>query len=220
MIYFTSDLHFGHSNIMKFHPCFRPFSSVEAMDSALIRHWNERVNPCDTVYNVGDLSFHKDMETSISIFNKLNGKHVLVLGNHDEAIKKHKDELLAMKKQDGNALFEEICEYKEITVQQGQDKFRLVLFHYPISEWNRGHHGAIQLYGHIHANIANIKGKALNVGYDLHGKILSFEEIYDFVKDLPPFEHSKHRMFSEEDGKESRNKRIKEVLEKLNFDLS
>ena len=37
MIYFTSDLHFEHSNIMKFHPCFRPFSSVEAMDKALIR---------------------------------------------------------------------------------------------------------------------------------------------------------------------------------------
>ena len=97
MIYFTSDLHFGHSNIMKFHPCFRPFSSVEAMDSALIRHWNERVNPCDTVYNIGDISFHKDMQTSISIFSKLNGKHVLVLGNKGEAIKKHKDELLSIK---------------------------------------------------------------------------------------------------------------------------
>ena len=102
---------------MKFHPCFRPFSSVEAMDKALIRLWNERVNSCDTVYNIGDLSFHKDIQTSISIFSKLSGKHVLVLGNHDEAIKKHKDELLAMKKQDGNALFEEICEYKEITAQ-------------------------------------------------------------------------------------------------------
>nr|WP_314887518.1 metallophosphoesterase [uncultured Campylobacter sp.] len=137
MIYFTSDLHFGHSNIVKFHPCFRPFSSVEAMDKVLIRLWNERVNPCDTVYNIGDLSFHKDMGTNISIFSKLNGKHVLVLGNHDEAIKKHKDELLAMKKQDGNALFDEICEYKEITVQHGQDKFRLVLFHYPLAELER-----------------------------------------------------------------------------------
>ena len=97
MIYFTSDLHFGHSNIMKFHPCFRPFSSVEAMDRALIRLWNDRVNPCDTVYNIGDLSFHKDMQTSISIFSKLNGKHVLVLGNKGEAIKKHKDELLSIK---------------------------------------------------------------------------------------------------------------------------
>nr|WP_315018752.1 hypothetical protein [uncultured Campylobacter sp.] len=57
------------------------------------------------------------MQTSISIFSKLNVKHVLVLGNKGEAIKKHKDELLAIKKQDGNALFEEICEYKENTVQ-------------------------------------------------------------------------------------------------------
>ena len=105
-------------------------------------------------------------------------------------------------------------------MQHGQDKFRLVLFHYPLSEWNAGHNGSIHLYGHIHANIANVRGKALNVGYDLHGKILSFEEIYDFVKDLPPFEHSKHRMFSEEDSVESRSARIKEVLEKLNFDPS
>ena len=93
-----------------------------------------------------------------------------------------------------------------------------MLFRYPLSEWNAGHHGSIHLYGHIHANIANIKGKALNASYDLHGKILSFEEIYGFVKDLPPFEYSEHRMFSEEDSVESRNKRIKEVLEKLNFD--
>lgn len=40
-----------------------------------------------------------------------------MLGNKGEAIKKRKDELLAVKKQDGNALFEEICEYKDITVQ-------------------------------------------------------------------------------------------------------
>lgn len=84
----------------------------------------------------------------------------------------------------------------------------------------RRHHGAIQLYGYIHANIANIKGKALNASYDLHGKILSFEEIYDFVKDLPPFEYSEHRMFSEEDSMESRSARIKEVLKRLNFDPS
>ena len=37
---------------------------------------------------------------------------------------------------------------------------------------------------------------------------------------MPPFEHSKRRMFSEEDSVESRSARIKEVLEKLNFDPS
>ena len=68
-----------------------------------------------------------------------------------------------------------------------------MLFCYPLSEWSTGRRGSIHLYGRIHANIANVKGKALNAGYDPHGKILSFEEIYDFVKDLPPFEYSEHR---------------------------
>lgn len=93
-----------------------------------------------------------------------------------------------------------------------------MFFHYPLSEWNAGHHGFIHLYGRINANIANVQGKALNAGYDPHGKILSFEEIYGFVKDLPPFEYSEHRMSSKEDSVESRSTRMKEVLEKLNFD--
>ena len=93
-----------------------------------------------------------------------------------------------------------------------------MFFHYPLSERKAGPHGSIHLYGRIHANIANVKGKALNAGYDLHGKILGFEEIYDLVKDLPPFEYSEHRMFSKEDSVESRSTRMKEVLEKLNFD--
>ncbi len=80
-----------------------------------------------------------------------------------------------------------------------------MLFCYPLSECNAGHHGSIHLYGRIHANIANVQGKALSAGYDLHGKILSFEEIYDFVKDPPPFEYSEHRMFSEGNSVESRS---------------
>ena len=217
MIYFTSDLHFGHSNIMKFHPCFRPFSSVEAMDRALIRLWNDRVNPCDTVYNIGDLSFHKDMQTSISIFSKLNGKHVLVLGNHDEAIK---NELLSIKNKTATRCLRKFANTKRSPCSTGRINFASYSFTTRYPSGTQATTARSISTANIHANIANVKGKALNVGYDLHGKILSFEEIYDFVKDLPPFEHSKHRMFSKEDSVESRNARIKEVLERLIFDPS
>ena len=140
MTYFTSDLHFGHANIMKFHPNFRKFQNINDMDNTLIRLWNSRVNPCDEVYNLGDVSFHKDFEQTLKILKRLNGKHVLILGNHDQEIRKRTDELLMIRKNDNNALFEEICDYKELALKHGGESFRLALFHYPVCEWNGGHH--------------------------------------------------------------------------------
>lgn len=53
MVYFTSDLHLGHENVIKL--CNRPFDSIEEMDEALIRNWNRKVTNGDTVYVLGDL---------------------------------------------------------------------------------------------------------------------------------------------------------------------
>ena len=59
MIYFTSDLHFGHSNIIKL--CNRPFATVEEMDRALMEGWNKKVKKCDTVYIIGDIIWDKKL---------------------------------------------------------------------------------------------------------------------------------------------------------------
>lgn len=79
-IHFTSDLHFGHENILKF--CKRPFNSVEEMDEALIENWNSVVKPNDLVFNLGDFAFAPRWRW-YEILGRLNGVHTLILGNHD-----------------------------------------------------------------------------------------------------------------------------------------
>ena len=90
-IFFTSDLHFGHDNIIRFD--HRPFDSVEEMDQAIIERWNKKVtNNNDLVYILGDVSWYDDVKTA-SIVRQLRGKKVLILGNHDKGIK-HQSSIL------------------------------------------------------------------------------------------------------------------------------
>jgi calcineurin-like phosphoesterase family protein len=84
MIYFTSDQHFGHANILKY--CSRPFSNIEEMNNALLANWNSVVSPEDLVYVIGDITMSYSKGMMKSIFDRLNGEKVLIKGNHD---KKH-----------------------------------------------------------------------------------------------------------------------------------
>lgn len=80
MIYFTSDLHFGHKAVVQLSK--RPFFDIEEMNEALIRNWNERVKPTDTIYVLGDMALcpFKEFEP---IAKRLNGIKYLIKGNHD-----------------------------------------------------------------------------------------------------------------------------------------
>ena len=82
MIYFTSDLHLNHQNILKYEPLSRPFSTKEEMNEVIINNWNNKVSIEDTVYVLGDLSMG-EVKNSIPLIKRLNGKIILIRGNHD-----------------------------------------------------------------------------------------------------------------------------------------
>ncbi|WFD08988.1 phosphoesterase [Tepidibacter hydrothermalis] len=79
-IYFISDMHFGHSNIIKYEN--RPFKNIKEMDATIIKNWNSVVKKDDKVFVLGDISFY-DKEKTAEIIYSLNGYKVLILGNHD-----------------------------------------------------------------------------------------------------------------------------------------
>lgn len=152
MIYFTSDLHFGHDNIIEY--CNRPFPNVAQMDLVMIHNWNMVVGTRDDVYILGDFSFYKDKERNKSILETLNGKKHLIIGNHD-----YKNVI-------PKECFVEIVPYKELKFK----KRFFVLSHYPILSWNKKHHNAIHLYGHTHnTSLGEYENQnCLNVGVDNH----------------------------------------------------
>ena len=82
MVYFTSDLHLGHENVIKL--CNRPFDSIEEMDEALIHNWNRKVTNGDTVYVLGDLMY-KSKKPPEEYLRQLKGKKHLIVGNHDRS---------------------------------------------------------------------------------------------------------------------------------------
>jgi len=79
-ILFIADLHFGHTNIIKYEN--RPFKSTIDMDAGLIKNWNNVVSKKDIVFLLGDLSFYP-VEKTKNLVSLLNGRKNLILGNHD-----------------------------------------------------------------------------------------------------------------------------------------
>lgn len=83
--WYTSDQHFFHTNILAH--CRRPFTDVEEMNAQIVARWNEAVQPQDTVWVLGDVALGpKD----IGPVWELNGRKILVAGNHDACWSAHK----------------------------------------------------------------------------------------------------------------------------------
>jgi calcineurin-like phosphoesterase family protein len=82
-IFFTSDNHYFHDNIIKY--CDRPFSGSLDMNAEMMSRWNSRVGPDDIGIFVGDISAGLKKRTGElrDIIGGLNGKKILVRGNHD-----------------------------------------------------------------------------------------------------------------------------------------
>lgn len=138
-VFFTSDLHFCHQNILKF--CNRPWKTTEEMDKALIENWNSVVGKDDIVFDLGDFAFAPNWRWK-EILSQLNGKHYLILGNHD-ITRWPGDSIMGM--------FAGVFQQLILKI----DGRVVYLNHYPYlcfgGAWRNPQNAAWQLFGHIHS---------------------------------------------------------------------
>lgn len=162
-IYFTSDQHFGHANVIKY--TNRPFKSVEEMDEELIKRWNERIKFNDLVYHLGDFSL-LPYKHVYNYLDRLNGTICVIPGSHDKRWVRHANN------------FVNVTILPSLITYIFKD-FPFILCHYPMLSWDRSHYGSIHLHGHSHGTIPN-EGKRMDVGVDTNNFYpYSLEEILE-----------------------------------------
>lgn len=196
MIYFSSDTHYYHENVIKY--CSRPFSNVEEMNKAMFNNWNEIVKPEDIVYFLGDFSM---AARSAEVFTpKLNGTKHLIHGNHDFTHPYHK------KSRKPENQKEWISKYKswgwetiqdELILEHNGIKLRLHHMPYPFigeGSWEDKYKnyrpkddGTVLLHGHIHDKGFIQKSQSgtlmINVGVDVFDfKPVSIDRIMEIIK--------------------------------------
>ena len=139
--YYISDTHFSHANIITFRNnegnLIRPFKTVEEMDELMVENWNKKVRDVDTIVHLGDFTMNKKY---LPILSRLNGRKILIRGNHD--IFETKEYL---------KYFKEIRSYEVLSA------YGIIFSHIPIHTCQLEGRFKFNVHGHMHQNIIDDK---------------------------------------------------------------
>lgn len=144
----TSDWHLGEN---RFDLMFRPFKTTDEHNNTIINNHNSVVGKDDIVYVVGDAVYQKE-PMYLSLVSKMNGRKILVRGNHDNVFT---DEQLS-------PYFEKIIpdgDGIDLTI----DNIECWLTHYPTT----GRKDKFNIVGHVHS-IFKFQLNMINVGVDVN----------------------------------------------------
>lgn len=178
-IFFTSDTHFYHENIMKYSN--RPFKNADEMNEYIIEQWNNVVPEDGIVYHLGDFGFGTTRNL-VKLIKRLNGKINLITGNHDR--KQLKDRVY-------ESCFESVSMQRYIYVE-GQ---AIYLNHVPFLCYDGVYRQrkTWQLFGHVHTTPMGVDGldgprlamlfpTQYDVGVDNNGFCpISFNKVRDII---------------------------------------
>ena len=146
----TSDQHYSHANIIKL--CHRPFANRHHMRDELVERHNSLVRTDDNVLHIGDFLCKATTEYAAETLLMLNGRHTLVLGNHDKSATKMRE-----------IGFEAV--YEQLLWTQGGKRYLAV--HNPAEAMPIK--DCILLHGHLHGRkYTGNWEQTIDVGVDCH----------------------------------------------------
>jgi len=203
-VYLTSDWHLNHKGPRSGVPLWqsRGYSSPEDMTQQIIATVNEIVRPTDVILFMGDLCLDTPRNTFDDLIGEIKCQNLWMLwGNHNNPHEKGVySEVVKIGLGHNDVRYYPVKyrnlrymgDYAEVVVN-GQF---MVLFHYPIWEWNEKRNGAWMIHGHSHYNFVpgradHKEAKILDVSWDGFKKPLSFEDVKAIMdtKGIPVNDH-------------------------------
>jgi len=198
-VFFTSDTHFRHNQSFIYES--RGYKDRYEHDDALIAKINEVVRPEDTLIHLGDFCLNITPPEFNEILARINCQNIAYIwGNHNSCIRKNYEDAVTTEYGKDIEVYPYavgkityLGYYGEVIVN-GQ---MIVIHHYPHQIWNQMQKGAWQLSGHSHytnptTQLDSTDNKILDVGWDGHGKPLSFPEIQKIMMNKSHVKQDKH----------------------------
>jgi calcineurin-like phosphoesterase family protein len=204
-VWVTSDLHFGHVNILTYAPQRAEYlgipqvrgerptpDEVTEMNEGIVRLWNRQVGYTDTVWVLGDVAMGRVDET-IEYVKRLNGQKMLVMGNHDRPhpiMQKSAEQTATWR-----ARYEEVgFEIMDEEIITHFDGVLAQVCHFPYTgdhseeerygEYRPADAGLPLVHGHVH-DLWQTNGRQYNVGIDAwNGEFQTPEAIGDYFRSV------------------------------------
>lgn len=192
-IWFTSDTHYGHKNIVRgvsewgkeeelesIHSIqrTRDFDTVKEHNQVLVDSFNGLIKENDILYHLGDWSFG-EFDNILEFRKRLKCKNIhFIYGNHDHHIENNKG--------GSQGYFSSVQHYKELKINNNH----FILSHYAMRVWNKSHRGSIMLYGHSHGTLDEMKPEFANptwIGDDYFIKNYRTMDVGVDTHDLYPY---------------------------------
>lgn len=195
--FFIADTHFDHEGI-RIH-CKGRGANLDEGNKLVFDSWNGVVGKKDFVYIIGDFAFQNHRKW----INDLNGKKILIVGDHDDMPQDALDTFQSMEWRDPDSIgwkwLKESgidCD-NPVEIAKSMRQFREVhgtlvrkicgqtmhLHHWPQRSWVKSTHGSWCICGHSHGRMKETQpgiawgGLILDVGWDVFRRPINFDEL-------------------------------------------